>query len=253
MGNYYTEGSFLIPCRVDQSQSALFAIRQIDGCLTDYAKDILSREEGSNFSIEASILRDCFFNHPEYDPKYPYEELTWGFQSQVHPQGIHVFTDENLNAEEASVFTQSILKTFRSTALVEIQTAFTADKPYIDGFGGSCCAVSKDSIRWHGLYDFLNFERMAHCNKESYFLFEVNETYGCYKYPSHLLITSSSGTDVSVTVDEFVKNYKGSGKFDDDIEDFWFDGLITTALDNLKEITPSEFGVMKNYLKVISL
>lgn len=250
MANYYTEASFIIPCSQEQAAIAIDALEHINGEFTEVAEAAIFKTDGMELTPEEKLIRHCFFNHPEQDKDNSNKELDWYFNIQWCNEGLWVYTVESINTEHAAIFTQAVLFSFNLPSIVQIQAAHTCSKQRTDAFGGHACIVTKDHIRWHVLYDFLEAERKAHSDNVRYFMCDITEVNGEYEYTSHFLMKCSGQDDPEQRLDEIFVSYRGDG--DKESDSFvWYDCGTAAKNPNMSEITPYEFKVMQAHLSVL--
>ncbi|MEE8058384.1 MAG: hypothetical protein V3T17_11200 [Pseudomonadales bacterium] len=250
MADYYTEASFIIPCSEEQAATAINALDHINGELSECAELAILKADSEELSHEENIIRHCFFNHPEQDESNSVKELDWYFNVETCDEGLWVYTNESINTEQAAIFTQSVLTGFELSSLVEIKAAHTCSKQRTDAFGGHACVVSKDHIRWDGLYEFLEAERKAHAECERYYVCRITEVNGEYEHGSRFLMKCVGNDDPEKRLDDIFVGYRGEGVKED--EDFvrYPDG-IAAKNPCMSEITPYEFKVMQPHLSVL--
>lgn len=248
MANYYTEASFIIPCSAVQAEEAMEAFQHIDGECSDFAKQIIAKNNDDIFEPEDLIIRECFQHHPDReDDGY---SLGWDFSVEAVSDGLWIHTDESINTEHAAIFTQAVLRAFDLPCLVEILAAHTCSKQRTDAFGGHACVVTKDNIRWADFHDFMEAERKSHTGNERYFMCDITEVNGEYEYTSQFLMKCSGQDDPEHRLDEIFVSYRGDG--DKESDSFvWYDCGTAAKNPNMNEITPYEFKVMQAHLSVL--
>lgn len=250
MADYFTQASFIIPCASDQAETAIEALQHIDDQFDEYAGVAISKSDEDLLRAEEKILRHCFINHPEQNDNSPNYDLCWSFNVKTCEGGLWVYADENINTEEAAIFTQAVLVAFDLPSLVEIQASHTCSKSRVNAFVGHACVVSKDFIRWDNSYSFLDSERKAHTSSERYFVCDITEVNGEFEYSSHFLMKCSGEDDPEQRLDEIFVNYRGDG--DKESDSFvWYDSGTAAKNPQMAEITPYEFNVMKAHLSAL--
>lgn len=250
MADYYTEASFIIPCSAEQATTAV----QVMGHLRDEESELvelaINKSDTDEFTPEETIIRHCFFSHPDQDASYSVKELDWSFSLETHSDGLWVYTDETINTEQAAIFTQAVLRAFDLPSLVEIEAAHTCSKQRTDAFGGHACVVTKDFIRWDGLYEFLEAESKAHSGQEKYFLCHITEVNGEYEYTSHFLMKCTGNEDPEKRLDSIFVGYRDQG--DKEGDDFvWYPDGLAAKDPCMTEIPPLEFKIMQRHLGVL--
>jgi hypothetical protein len=155
MANYYTQASFIIPLTEEQT---VFAVKVIE-CFLDEKIDLTKRHktkaskayDNAVFCLARKLAKSV----DEYDP----DNQCIGFSYQAKPKGLWISHDENINTDNAGVFTQCLLKHFDIDAYVAIEAAHTCDRARLDGFGGHALFITKKHIRWVSTFEWI--ERQA--------------------------------------------------------------------------------------------
>lgn len=235
MTDYYTKASFVIPCSKEQAKTAIKALQHIDGDLTDFAIEMISKSNDDIFEPEDKIIRLCSKNHPDSVDQSGF--LSWDFSSVPCKGGILVCHNESINTEHAAIFTQAVLSAFNLPHLVKILAAHTCSKPREDAFGGHACVVTKDYIHWNRAEDFLAAERKAHNKLEHYYACGITDPSSKNGIISHFLIKCTGQDDPKRHIKNIFQNYPDDG--------------LALKKTSVRRITPYEFKVMQAHLTVL--
>ena len=256
MADYYTEASFIIPCTDTQADIALAALKHLENEESAYlnmmAKKEIKAEKNSTPDKMSEIIRHCLENHPEQGREHLTIELDWEFSAIKNKKGIWLHNDECINTEHAAIFAQAVLNAFNIDEAVVINASHTCSRPVVDSFGGHSVVITKNSMRFHGLHDFVDAELKAHHNKESHYLCEITEVNGEYEYPDKFLMICRGEEDPDEKLEGIFNSYRGEGyKNPDDEYTVWFSDNLAAKNPEYTKITPMEYKTMSAYLTVL--
>ena len=254
MANHYIQASFMIKCTREQADIATGALSEVstyDDEMSDWAKSVIKRAADDTFTLKETILRECFFNHPDQSDDIGAHdhssELFWDFDAVVEDDGIWVSADESINTDHAAIFTSAVLKAFEIDDLVVIEAAHTCSKPQLDAFGGHAVVVSKDHIEWDSTQQFIAAERQANKDEARYYYCGITEVNGEYEYTSNFLMKCIGEKTEDERLNEILLGYRGDGE-EDEIGRVIYPGGLGAQDASSQKITPHEYQMMSKYL-----
>lgn len=237
MANYYTQGSFIVPCTKEQAEIAIKALDHLKCELSTFARKVIEKPDSESLNEEERIIKLCYFGHPEYSEDVSLDDYDyiWGFSSEAEDEGLWIYGDESLDSTHAAIFTQAVLSAFDIDKMVEIQVSYLCDKPRSDGFGGHACVVTKSNIRCMDLSNFISAEIDAFENNYQCFVCTYSANKGILS--DVFLVQVKMNNDVAEYVNERLSAI--------------YNRKVSNADLTIKEVTPFEYATMKEYLRTI--
>lgn len=162
MSNNYSQSSFLLP--LDKQEQISFAKAVIE-CVED--EDIDFNEETKTEAEKAydnavfEIAKEIALSDSNYAPG----GVSLGFVASFEEEGVHIYHDENIDIENAALFSHLILKHFNSENYATLAAAFTCDRPRLNEFGGAAAFITAKGINWMSTFSWVQSQIEQHARE----------------------------------------------------------------------------------------
>ena len=260
MANYDSQSSSIISCTYEQALMATVAFDQLNNEMSQATLSMIESNGNTRLSPLDEMIRHAYRNHPDYVPGSVLDLFSWDFDVAIETsnpdnndscEGLYIGSDTHFNSEHAAAFLQAFLHAFNKHELVTMEIAHTCSRHLPEAFGGHAVVISKDHVRFHHSQHFFSAEHEAHNSASRHYMCSLVQVNGEHHYSAHFLLQCHRDINPNRILRKLY-DHPAAMSATDDVENWEVEYDDGTCVQQpvVREIEPTEFATMKNYLPV---